>query len=198
MKETLIDFMRHGEPEGGSIYRGNSIDDPLTQKGWDQMWSAVAGKCLWSRIVSSPMQRCIAFARALAEMHQLPLTVDERFREVGFGDWEGRLRSDIKSNCRSEYEAFYRDPLHNRPAGAEPLEEFISRVGAGLDAILADYEGQHVLVVAHAGVVRAAMVQVLGMAPQCAYRMDVFNAGVTRFRRADSGNLLVFHNRDGV
>jgi len=33
--------MRHGEPVGGRAYRGHSIDDPLSEKGWQQMWDAV-------------------------------------------------------------------------------------------------------------------------------------------------------------
>ena len=38
---TLIDMIRHGEPVGGRRYRGQ-IDDPLSEKGWRQMWAAVA------------------------------------------------------------------------------------------------------------------------------------------------------------
>ena len=39
--ETIIDLLRHGEPLGGSRYRGNRIDDPLTEKGWRQMWRGI-------------------------------------------------------------------------------------------------------------------------------------------------------------
>ena len=28
MTDTIIDLIRHGEPEGGRAYRGNNIDDP--------------------------------------------------------------------------------------------------------------------------------------------------------------------------
>ena len=34
VKETLVDFIRHGEPEGGRRYRGNAVDDVLSEKGW--------------------------------------------------------------------------------------------------------------------------------------------------------------------
>ncbi len=40
MKITTIDLMRHGEPIGGKKYRGQS-NDPLSGKGWEQMWAAV-------------------------------------------------------------------------------------------------------------------------------------------------------------
>ena len=37
---TTVDLLRHGESEGGEIFRG-SIDVPLTEMGWQQMQSAV-------------------------------------------------------------------------------------------------------------------------------------------------------------
>ena len=38
---TQIDVIRHGEPKGGRRYRGYGIDDPLTETGWQQMWTAM-------------------------------------------------------------------------------------------------------------------------------------------------------------
>ena len=69
---TVIDFIRHGTPEGGRLYRGSTIDDPLGEKGWQQMWRAVGDLCHWDAIVSSPLRRCLAFAEALGERHGLP------------------------------------------------------------------------------------------------------------------------------
>ena len=42
-RETTIDLLRHGEPLGGGRYRGQ-MDDALSEKGWQQMWQAVAGR----------------------------------------------------------------------------------------------------------------------------------------------------------
>jgi len=93
MKTTTIDLIRHGEPEGGSLYRGNSIDDPLSEKGWSQMWAAVEESLEWEKIITSPLRRCRTFAEALANKHDLSVEVDDRLREVGFGNWEGQNRS---------------------------------------------------------------------------------------------------------
>ena len=40
--------------------------------------------------MSSPLQRCMAFSDALAEKLGTEATADERLREIGFGDWEGK------------------------------------------------------------------------------------------------------------
>lgn len=195
MKHTIVDFMRHGTPEGGSIYRGNAIDDPLSATGWQQMWDAVGGQCPWARIISSPLQRCRAFAQTLADRHALPLEIDARFREVGFGAWEGQSRALVKQQRQAEYQAFYRDPVHQRPPGAEPLPEFVARVGAAFDDSTRNHAGDHLLVVAHAGVIRAALVHVLQIPLSHAYRLDVHNAGITRLRHTEFGFALVFHNQ---
>lgn len=186
--------MRHGEPEGGRRYRGHTIDDPLSEKGWAQMRSAVeAGH--WQRIVTSPLQRCRAFAEELATAQGIPVSVDARWQEVGFGSWEGRRPEDIQPQDPQEYAAFYADPINRRPAGAEPWDAFSQRVAAAFADVLQRHAGQRVLVVTHAGVIRAVMAQVLQASARVAYGIKVDNAGLTRFQCNGQGCALLFHNR---
>ncbi|MGD2076500.1 MAG: histidine phosphatase family protein [Gammaproteobacteria bacterium] len=195
MTDTRIDFLRHGEPVGGRRYRGDGVDDPLSETGWQQMWDAVGDAAPWSRIVSSPLQRCRAFARALSERQRLPLSVEARFREVGLGAWEGLSPDDILRDEPDAYAAFYRDPSRNRPRGAEPLEAFGARVASALEELFAGFAGEHLLVVAHAGVIRAVLGHVLQSEPAAWYRTRIDNAGLTRVRRGRYGARLEFHNR---
>jgi len=195
MTDTLVDFLRHGEPVGGRCYRGNGVDDPLGETGWAQMWAALGDACPWDEIITSPLQRCHAFAAALGERHALPVRIEPRFREVGFGAWEGRTPAQILAENAAEYHAFHDDPLCNRPDGAEPLEEFGARVAEALAELLSDSAGRHLLVVAHAGVIRAALGGVLKADPAGWYRTRIDNAGLTRFREGGQGLRLEFHNR---
>ena len=48
MQNIIIDLIRHGEPQGGPRYRGDGIDDPLSDKGWRQMWDAVGEDAPWT------------------------------------------------------------------------------------------------------------------------------------------------------
>lgn len=194
--ETVIDFIRHGEPQGGNRYRGNSIDDELSEKGWAQMRTAVGDVCPWTQIISSPLLRCHAFADELSRRHDLPLLVDDRLKEIGFGDWEGFTRAQIQARDLAQYQAFYADPVNNRPPGAEPLDVFFARVSQVMEMIATVFAGQQCLVVAHAGVIRAAMAHVLNIPAAAAYRMQVKNAGLTRFVNADEGFRLDFFNRE--
>ncbi|ODU49211.1 MAG: phosphoglycerate kinase, partial [Thiobacillus sp. SCN 63-374] len=174
---TTLDLLRHGEPVGGRKYRGQ-IDDPLSEKGWAQMHAAVGDTAPWTRIVSSPLQRCRAFAEILADRHGLLLTLDERLAEVGFGVWEGRSAAEIEQDAPGAVARFKHDPVNARPEGAEPLAEFHGRVAAALDAILARHPDGHVLLVGHAGVIRMAFAWALHVPLAYAYRIEVANAGL--------------------
>ncbi len=193
---TTLDFLRHGEPEGGRRYRGSRIDDPLSERGWQQMWQAVGEHRHWDLVVSSPLQRCLAFARALGERHALPpVMVEPDFREVGFGRWEGLSPEEVQRQDPDGYQAFYRDPVHCRPDGAEDLLRFGRRVAQGYQRLTEKHPGQRVLVVAHAGVIRAVLGHVLQAPAVAWYRVKVDNAGISRFIHQSGRDQLLFHNR---
>jgi len=192
--ETIIDLIRHGEPEGGRAYRGHNIDDPLSEKGWRQMWAAVGEQVPWSHIISSPLIRCRHFAEMLAEKYSLPISIDDRFKEVGFGSWEGRTPDQIKADNIDEYTAFYKDPVNARPPGAEDLGDFISRVSSAYDEVSKKFSGQRILVVSHAGVIRAVIAHTLQAPSLSMYRIKVHNAGITRIRHTEQGEMLDLHN----
>ena len=194
MGETIIDFIRHGEPVGGRAFRGYRIDDPLSEKGWQQMREAVGTHCPWSHIISSPLQRCKAFADELAKKNNLRVSMDERLKEVGFGDWEGKTPDQLQQQRPDEYHAFYADPVNNRPPGAEDLNDFISRVVSAYKQIADRFSDEHTLVVAHAGVIRAVIAHVLHTEPPGLYKIKVNNAGITRIRITDRGAMLEYLN----
>jgi alpha-ribazole phosphatase len=178
---TILDFLRHGEPVGGSKYRGQS-DDPLSERGWAEMRAAVGHQRPWSAIVSSPLSRCRSFAEAMAAQMGLRLILDERLKEVGFGQWEGQSRAEIQRRDPDWIFEFKCDPLGRRPPGAEDLGAFYRRVSEAFDEIVTVHEGGHALVVAHAGVIRMAICRVLGIPPGHAYRIQVGSAAVARFK----------------
>lgn len=194
---TTLDLLRHGEPIGGRKYRGQT-DDPLSEKGWGQMWAAVGEHKPWQHIVSSPLSRCHAFATELAKKHGLPLSIEPRFMEVKFGVWEGKTADQLRAEDPDVIDRFKRDPVNARPTGAEPLEDFLSRVRAGLADVLSQYAGQHLLIVCHAGVIRMALAHALDLPLANTYRIDVPSAGLARLRIEGQGDdaryQLLFHH----
>lgn len=167
--ETIIDFIRHGEPVGGRMYRGNQVDHALSKTGWQQMHAAISRHYLattsdgpaWDLIISSPLHRCYDFAKALSQQLDIPLETDKNLTEICYGDWEGKTRAEIQANDPLLFREFHRDPIHNRPAGAESLETFNTRVVDALSAILKQHQGKSILLVSHAGIMRTILMHVL-------------------------------------
>ncbi|MGB5831380.1 MAG: histidine phosphatase family protein, partial [Thiohalocapsa sp.] len=133
MQDTIVDLIRHGEPVGGPMLRGNGCDHRLSHLGWQQMRAAVGDAEPWDQIISSPMARCREFALELAVRHRLPLAVEPQLREIGMGTWEGRRRAEIAATEPDAYAAFLQDPIANRPPGGERLEALRARIGAVYD-----------------------------------------------------------------
>lgn len=178
---TTVDLIRHGEPEGGRRYRGR-VDDPLTAKGWRQMEAAVGDVCPWEYIYSSPLSRCRAFADHLGARHDIPVSIDPRLQEQGFGAWEGRTPDDLQREDPESLRRFYADPLANPPEGAEALEVFRARVVACWNEIQARHRDRHVLIIGHAGTIRAVVSHVLEVPLHAMFRIAVANAARVRIR----------------
>lgn len=176
---TKIDVIRHGEPVGGRRYRGHGVDDPLTEKGWSQMRNAVTRKTYWQHIVSSPLSRCLQFSEELANDLGIDYTIDDRVKEIGFGEWEGKTPDEILDEDSEALNNFYKDPVNNRPAGAEPLDTFSSRVWEAYESIAEEHRGKHILIVGHAGVARAITANILKMSLDDVYsRLRIEYGGI--------------------
>jgi alpha-ribazole phosphatase len=193
---TTFDLIRHGEPVGGRKYRGQT-DDPLSETGWAQMRRATGEHCPWQVVISSPLLRCSDFSRELTARHGLPLVLDPRLVELGFGSWEGRTSDELIAENPDILLRFRTDPISNAPPGAEPLVEFRERILSAWNAMIESYRGGHVLVVAHAGVIRMLVALVLEIPLQHLFRLQVANAGITRLRVEQHGDRrlpqLLFH-----
>lgn len=187
---TIIDLIRHGEPLGGSRYRGHT-DDPLSDTGWAQMRSAVSDHNGWDVIVSSPLLRCAEFAREVANRHDIPMQTDDRFKEIFFGPWEGKTAEELIEQDKECLQRFWSDPVNNMPAGAETIKAFEQRVLAGWDALTTQQQGKRILLVGHGGMMRVILSHVLGMPRAHMFRLSVKYAAISRIRLDDYGDSIM-------
>ena len=182
---TVIDLLRHGQPEGGRMYRGGGTDHVLSEAGWEHMHSSIDERAEkrdtdWDVIISSPMLRCKEFSQHLAEERNIPIKVIENLREAGYGSWEGKTPEEIQADGEDEYWEFFADPVNNRPSNAEPLEFFTPRINEVFGDILTQYQGQHVLLVSHLAVTRAIIGIILRMPLASQQLIDMPFGGMLR------------------
>ncbi|MGH8626035.1 MAG: histidine phosphatase family protein [Gammaproteobacteria bacterium] len=149
---VTVDLIRHGETPVMGRYLGRT-NVALASRGWEQMDTALHDRGPWDAVVSSPLKRCADFARAFARGHGLGFEIDERFREIDFGAWEGRSAAEISAGDPGALERFWNDPLNNTPPQAEPLRAFASRVLAAWSALIEGHAERGVLLVTHGGVI---------------------------------------------
>lgn len=112
-----------------------------------------------ARILTSPLARCRHLAEAIAAARGLAAEPDPELIEMDFGAWENRPWAAIP---RPELDAWAGDLTGARPHGGESVAELAARTGAALARAL---DGPRpVLLVTHAGVIKAALAQARGQA----------------------------------
>ncbi|MDG2354284.1 MAG: histidine phosphatase family protein [Gammaproteobacteria bacterium] len=172
----ILDLLRHGEPQGGRLYRG-SQDDALTDKGWQQMLDSTQNKT-WNFIATSPLIRCADFAKHLSVTQNAPYQVFDEFQELGFGDWQGKSATEIGQNTVDQFKA---NPVANRPPNAEYLHDFQARVLSVFESIIQNKQHQSVLIVAHAGVIRVIKSHLSQSPIEKMFTIEVISGSCERF-----------------
>ncbi|BAV76639.1 alpha-ribazole-5''''-phosphate phosphatase [Pseudomonas chlororaphis subsp. aurantiaca] len=157
-----LDLLRHGETELGGGLRG-SLDDALTDAGWQQMRAAVAGQGPWDRLVSSPLQRCARFAEELGARLALPVTLEPDLQELHFGAWEGQSAAALMATDAEALGQFWADPYAFTPPQGEPVLAFSARVLGAVERLQQRHAGERVLLVSHGGVMRLLLAQARGL-----------------------------------
>jgi alpha-ribazole phosphatase len=135
---------------------------------------------------ASPLMR----ARLLAEALGTP-QLDERLKEIHFGDWEGQPFDSLGAAL----DEWANDPLGFRAPGGESAREMSARVLHWLDALLAAAPPQPVVVVAHGGPLRVIAGHLLGLPAERWLGLDFACGQVTRLDVESWGVVLKWFNR---
>jgi broad specificity phosphatase PhoE len=114
-------------------------------------------------VYTSPLER----ARRTASAFGLPVRVDERLREIDFGDVEGLGFDELPLELRR---GLLEEPTRVRFPGGETYAELQVRVVAALDEIRGRHE--RAAVVSHAGAIRAALAEWLLLDERALWRID--------------------------
>ncbi|PHQ71021.1 MAG: phosphoglycerate mutase [Sneathiella sp.] len=118
-------------------------------------------------IYSSDLQRCFQTAELIFTSNggESPfITKVASLREQHFGEWEGRKYEETEASSPSEYHSFWEEPALTSPPGGESFANLVTRVAAQVDAMLS-LDAADIVMVVHAGTIRAILGTALGMTP---------------------------------
>jgi broad specificity phosphatase PhoE len=124
------------------------------------------------RLISSPAQRCLATAAAIAaalehgRAGRIATVVDEGLRELDYGAWEGLTPDECHRRDPERRAAWEADPYSTSAPGGESGQDVATRAFPILERVehwLAAGAGRAVVVVSHNHVVRLRLAVLLGV-----------------------------------
>jgi alpha-ribazole phosphatase len=159
MPARQVIAVRHAPTASQGLCVGSG-DVPCTMSGEDavtRILSSVAN-CGFQQVWSSPLERCRGPATLIARELRLPLSIDDRLKEIDLGEWQLRTWASIEATEPQRYKAWLEHWLTRAPPGGERPDEMLRRVETWWRQLS---PGIHLLV-SHAGVNRALRVLIDG------------------------------------
>lgn len=184
MTERRLLLVRHGVTEWNreGRFQGRS-DPPLADGGQAEaarLAARLAGDPLLrpGRIVTSTLSRARQTADAIAAVVGVAPIADERWCEIGQGEWEGRTHAELEVHDRERYLAWRdADGIRQPPAG-EPIDAVRARVRAALDDLVGG-DGWPACIVSHGGTLRVTAAILLGFDGEHHASVDIDNASLS-------------------
>jgi alpha-ribazole phosphatase len=168
MTAYLLHLLRHGAPETPGLLIGRTDGAP-TAAGVAACVAQVVDLEV-AAIASSDLARARRVAEAAGGALGLVPTIDPRWRELDFGDWDGLAPSAIDPVMLGR---FWDDPDRAPPPNGERWSSLVDRIAGAIDALAS----RSTLVVTHGGAMRAALAHLCGFAQPQLWAFDLpYNA----------------------
>lgn len=136
-----------------------------------------------SHLIASPTQRTQDTATALGRELGLDYSVDERFVEVGFGNWEGLDAQQLDERYPGGLTQWFTDGV-TRPdgAGGESWVDVSERVWPALLELAESAAGSTIVICTHSVVIRSSLGRAVAAPPNAWSRLRVQPASVSILR----------------
>ena len=195
MNELLI--IRHGKTSWNTadIFRGR-ISIGLSEKGLNQveLLSEYLSSKKIQAIYSSPLQRALQTAEAVARLHQLNVQAVPGLNDLDFGEWEGKSVQEVKNTYQDIFSLWLERPDLTKIPGGESLEDARKRVLKALDGIMDQNKEGIVVIVTHRVITKVLACALLGLDNSHFWNIDQDTCGVTTFIHNGRYFILKHHN----
>ncbi len=177
---TKVYLIRHGETEGADArrYKGH-IDVPLSENGIEQLKrlsaylsSEAKTPCTLSAVYCSGLSRAKKSAEIIAEPFGLKPVVEEDLKERSFGVWEGMSFDEIKEKYPDAFTAWAENPLKFSPMEGESTLDVKNRALRVFNEITEKHNGDSIAIVAHGGINRVILCELLGIPLENIFRIE--------------------------
>ena len=174
-------MIRHGETEDADSrrYKGH-LDVPLSENGVEQikrLSAYLSGEVkgisgTLGAVYCSGLSRAVKSAEIIAEPFGLKPIVVENFKERNFGVWEGMSFDEIQEKYPDAFSAWAENPLKFSPMEGESTLDVKERALKVFDEIIGKHNGENIAIVAHGGVNRVILCELLGIPLENIFRIE--------------------------
>ncbi|HWE46519.1 MAG TPA: histidine phosphatase family protein [Caulobacteraceae bacterium] len=192
---TRVLLIRHGDVEGlvPARFRGRR-DVPLSALG-DKHVKACARRVArtWkvAAIYASPLQRCLKTAARISRATGVEARPLQGLLDIDYGDWTWRTHEEMVRDQPELWRIWRETPDEMRFPGGESLADMSERATAALRTAAEAAPESCIALVSHDAVVRALVIQSLGLSLRLYHRLTVAPASITELDLARAGPELV-------
>lgn len=195
---TLLLLIRHGANDwvNGRL-AGWTPGVHLNEEGRRQAaaLSERLGDLPIAALYTSPLERCVETAQAVAQPRGLPLRLVEQIGEVRYGEWQGAELKELYKHELWPGVQFY--PSGTRFPNGETLGEAQMRVVSALDKLRAQHPKEIIAVVSHADLIKLAISYYIGMHVDLFQRLVINPCSLTAIAFERMGPRLMALNDTG-
>lgn len=190
-------LIRHGESTANrdGVYAGDT-DVPLTETGRRQALALARrfASVPLDVIVTSPLQRAVHTAEAIAAGRGLEVVVDPRWRELDLGLWEGRTYEAVAREDPAAFARWLEGGSEAAAPGGESWAAMLERVGTAWEHWRRQIGTGAIAFVTHTGPIRAMVAHALAIDRLRARRLKVDPASITALDWGREGPRIVTLN----
>jgi broad specificity phosphatase PhoE len=195
---TRIFLVRHAESTWNPIKKLQGIQDPpLSARGKlqaervGQRFKEIHPDALYSSHLTRAMQTAEAIARAAG----LSVVPQSGLQELCFGEWEGRLLSEVNVDGYHNFLEYWVHMLQYRPAaGSEPLEICRNRMVEAISRIIQRHPDGNVAVLSHGTALAIFFQHVLDIPLENMWRMQPSNCSISVVTAQENGLRMNSYN----
>ncbi len=179
-------WVRHGPTHSKALIGHTDIAADLSdQKSLDRLANFLPKT---SAVFSSDLIRASETARAISK-NPPPAQRLKNLREMNFGDWEGKDFATVAKSNPELSRQFWENPGNAAPPNGESWNRFSQRIHIEIDKITTKNPDRKIIVVAHFGVILAALQLAGNLTSKSVFSFKVNNLSVTQLTYySDSSN----------
>ncbi|MBI4304381.1 MAG: histidine phosphatase family protein, partial [Chloroflexi bacterium] len=176
------------------IFRGR-IDVGLNERGRKQaeLLAEYLSESKLEAVYSSPLQRALVTARAIASHHNLEVIVSPGLIDFDFGQWQGLSLREVRLKYAELYHEWTTHPERVKIPGGETLDAIRERAMEVVEEVVAKHKGTVVLV-SHRVVNKVLILALLGLDNSHFWNIKQDTCGISIFSYENRRFVLTRHN----